>query len=389
MKTHSVIRGGSRLVDAGKALAVAGAALAVISSSTLEAPAMSQGRKSSAPGVTTAVISLAAQRQALVPRSAADLRVDDRVRVSTVPPTGGSAFETQPVVSAFEFEDAIINTYHVIEPWVRYGFEVATYAVGWLPWVGWLSPQIMIVYNFGERIVESLVVNSANWLWGPLPFFEGVANVARDSWNALVQLGIDEWNFWLPPLPPLPLARAQDMAPALKGIANSSDIPTFRPAERPHPIRDALRTIARFLPELDVDARHETERPRLFDRDVHRAPIADIETATSAPGPGIGLPRSYSRGERAIPAESQRSSADSELIDAVDRPRRLGDDVNTSKEAQQSGRRSPDDSPDSATSPVASRTRESRIAQDHQRPSLSERHTRRQPHSAAATSAES
>ena len=62
--------------------------------------------------------------------------------------------------------DAIIGIYNAIEPWVRWGFEVATYAVGWIPYVGWLSGQIMIFYNFGERIVESLVFNFANWLWG-------------------------------------------------------------------------------------------------------------------------------------------------------------------------------------------------------------------------------
>ena len=122
-----------------------------------------------------------------------------------IPPSAGQPFPTPPEIPGpsptptdFEFEDAIMNTYHAIEPWVHYGFELATYAVGWIPWVGWLSPQIMIFYNFGERIVESLVVNSANWLWGPLPFAEGLGNIAADSWNALVQLGIDQWNFWLP-----------------------------------------------------------------------------------------------------------------------------------------------------------------------------------------------
>ena len=66
----------------------------------------------------------------------------------------------------------------------------------------------MIFYYFGERIVESLVVNSANWLWGPLPFLEGLGNIAEDSWDALVQLGRDQWNFWLPSLPLPPLSGA-------------------------------------------------------------------------------------------------------------------------------------------------------------------------------------
>jgi hypothetical protein len=109
-----------------------------------------------------------------------------------------------PIPVANSANQAIKNIYNAVEPWVRYGFQLATYAVGWVPWVGWLSGQIMIFYNFGERIVRSITFNVADWLFGPVPFLEGLRNVARDSWNALVQLGIDEWNFFLPPLPPLP-----------------------------------------------------------------------------------------------------------------------------------------------------------------------------------------
>lgn len=123
------------------------------------------------------------------------------------PPTPG------PIPTASNINQAVKNIYNAAEPWVRYGFELATYAVGWVPWVGWLSPQIMIFYNFGERIVRSITFNVDDWLFGPLPFLEGLRNVARDSWNALVQLGIDEWNFWLPPLPPLPPTAQQAMTP--------------------------------------------------------------------------------------------------------------------------------------------------------------------------------
>ena len=136
----------------------------------------------------------------------------DEIRMGIVPSLGAPFPTPQipgPSPASTGFEDAIKNTYNVIEPWVRYGFELGTYAAGWVPFVGWLSPQIMIFYNFGERIVRSLVFNSADWLWGPLPFLQGLGNVARDSWNALVQLGVDEWNFWLPSLPPLPFAAQQ------------------------------------------------------------------------------------------------------------------------------------------------------------------------------------
>lgn len=126
------------------------------------------------------------------------------------PPTPG------PIPTPTSTNEAIKNLYNAAEPWVRYGFEVAAYAVGWVPYVGWLSPQIMIFYNFGERIARSITFNVADWLFGPLPFIQGLQNVARDSWNALVQLGIDQWNFWLPPLPPLPplpLTAQQSTAP--------------------------------------------------------------------------------------------------------------------------------------------------------------------------------
>jgi hypothetical protein len=87
---------------------------------------------------------------------------------------------------------------------VRYGFELATYAAGWVPYVGWLSGQIMIFYNFGESITQSIAYNVGDWLNGQITFGDGVRNVISDTGAAFVQLGIDQWNFWLPPLPPLP-----------------------------------------------------------------------------------------------------------------------------------------------------------------------------------------
>src|SRR4051794_25507369 len=64
-----------------------------------------------------------------------------------------------PIPGTTNANQAIKNIYTGVEPWVRYGFELATYAVGWVPYVGWLSGQIMIFYNFGERIAESITFN--------------------------------------------------------------------------------------------------------------------------------------------------------------------------------------------------------------------------------------
>ena len=207
-----------------------------------------------------------------------------------IPPSLGQSFPTPqlpgPTATPNGFEDAIINTYHAIEPWVRYGFELGTYAVGWVPWVGWLSPQIMIFYNFGERIVESLVVNSANWLWGPLPFGEGLGNVARDSWNALVQLGRDEWNFWLPPLPPLPplpfTAQQSQEQPVTTDTPAVADAASAPPNTRPHPLRDLVAAVRHSLVG-EPDATDAAGPATPGDEPPSQADVSEPDVASATP----------------------------------------------------------------------------------------------------------
>jgi hypothetical protein len=124
-----------------------------------------------------------------------------------VPPSASRPFPTPqfpPVVGGTSIGSSIKNIYNAVEPWVEWGFDVAAYAVGWVPYVGWLAPQIEIFYNFGERIVRSITFNIADWLDGTISFGQGLLNVGVDTVNAFIQLGIDQWNFWLWPLPPLP-----------------------------------------------------------------------------------------------------------------------------------------------------------------------------------------
>ena len=208
-----------------------------------------------------------------------------------VPPSAANVFPTPPGVpgpspapTKFEFEDAIINTYEAIEPWVQYGFEVATYAVGWIPWVGWLAPQIMIFYHWLEPVVHSLVVNSANWLWGPLPFFEGVGNIAEDSWYAFGNFLRMQWDFWLPPLPPLPpwpgsaqSAETQLLA-AAEALAPADQLVTSLTA-KPHPLQDLLVALHRLLPGPDPVAQQNVAA--LVDnlREALNAGVANLPAA--------------------------------------------------------------------------------------------------------------
>lgn len=124
-----------------------------------------------------------------------------------VPPSAGAPFpepEFPPVVVGNSIDSTIKNIYNAIEPWVEWGFDVAAYAVGWVPYVGWLAPQISIFYDFGERIVRSITFNVADWLGGNVSFGQGLGNVVVDTINSFIHLANDQLAFWLPPLPPIP-----------------------------------------------------------------------------------------------------------------------------------------------------------------------------------------
>jgi hypothetical protein len=100
--------------------------------------------------------------------------------------------------------NTIDNIYVAVEPWVRYGFEVATSIVRWVPYVGWFAGQIMVFYNFGESIVASGVFNFTDWLRGNGGIAENLVDFGVDVGLAFVWLGLDELAQFVP-LPPIPL----------------------------------------------------------------------------------------------------------------------------------------------------------------------------------------
>lgn len=124
-----------------------------------------------------------------------------------IPPSLGAPFPTPqflPQVAPTSIGSSIKNIYNAVEPWVRYGFDIAAYAVGFIPYVGWLAPQITIFYNFGERIARSITFNIADLLDGKVTFTQGLTNVVIDTINSFISLANDQIAFWLPPLPPIP-----------------------------------------------------------------------------------------------------------------------------------------------------------------------------------------
>ncbi len=102
--------------------------------------------------------------------------------------------------------EAIINTFNAVEPFVQYGFELAAWATGYLPWpIGWLGQQINIAYNTGEPIVQALVYSFAYLIDGQ---FDLIGPTLSYGLNLAVTNFVDGEIAWvlsfLPPLPPLP-----------------------------------------------------------------------------------------------------------------------------------------------------------------------------------------
>lgn len=102
--------------------------------------------------------------------------------------------------------EAIINTFNAVEPFVQYGFELAAWATGYLPWpIGWLGQQIDIAYNTGEPIVQALVYSFAYLIDGQ---FDLIGPTLSYGLNLAVTNFVDGEIAWvlsfLPPLPPLP-----------------------------------------------------------------------------------------------------------------------------------------------------------------------------------------
>ncbi|MBP1820189.1 hypothetical protein [Mycobacterium sp. OAE908] len=108
-----------------------------------------------------------------------------------------------PLTALADFIDA---AYVLIEPWVHYAVNVAAYVAAWIiPYVGWIViNQVDVVYNFVESLINSGVFNTTDWLRGDGSALKNIADWIVDAGLALVWLGIDEIDSWIP-LPPLPI----------------------------------------------------------------------------------------------------------------------------------------------------------------------------------------
>ena len=145
---------------------------------------------------------------ATVAASRAAMQASPTAAVTAAAPAPQAALAGFPGI-----QDAIINGYNLVIPWVDYGVNLAQYAVGWIPVASFFAPQIGIFYyDLIRPIVTSAVYNFAYVIGGSIGLVQGVSNVINDSINAGIGFVNAEINWalsFLPPLPPFPLAATQ------------------------------------------------------------------------------------------------------------------------------------------------------------------------------------
>lgn len=102
--------------------------------------------------------------------------------------------------------NAIEAAYLAIEPWVQYGFNLASWAIGYLPLAGLLAPQINFLYYLFEPIVQSVLFNTIDFIDGTVGFTQGLSNIWSATTASINQFINTEINWvlgFLPPLPPI------------------------------------------------------------------------------------------------------------------------------------------------------------------------------------------
>lgn len=161
----------------------------------------------------------------------------------------------------------LMDLYFAALPWVQWGFETATWAVGWVPVVGYFSGQVMVAYYTGEPVVQSWFQSVAYLLDGNLTAIPStLVNGVVDGFNAFIQSEINWLLGYFPPLPPFPpfpgsvaLAAATLATPEPSDAAESQAPATDADASKATPVVDTIATEPVDVPAVPVSEGTETD----------------------------------------------------------------------------------------------------------------------------------
>ncbi|MDD4867043.1 MAG: PE family protein [Mycobacterium sp.] len=102
--------------------------------------------------------------------------------------------------------DAIEAAYLTVEPWAQYGINLLSWAVGYLPLIGILAPQLNYFYCLFQPAVQSLLFNTVDFIDGTVTFSQGLASIQMATTASIDQFITLEttWIYsFFPPSPPL------------------------------------------------------------------------------------------------------------------------------------------------------------------------------------------
>jgi hypothetical protein len=253
-------------------------ASAVVFAPTIAAPSAAR------PDVHAAAVTLSAAVQPIVPQPG--------VMANAAAAAASPAVAAAAAGTLASSGNAIMNFYYTAEPWVQYGFQLATWAVGYIPIAGYFSGLIMVAYYTGEPIVQSFF-QSAQYAvdgnWGAIPstlvdgFVQGGQNFVTQGLNWI--LG------YFPPFPPLPPFPGLVTTAAASTFATAT-LTSQRPTSIAELVRAALAPVERLVNTTiatlrkDIADTETTIKNAVLAKDVSRSLTATDNTAATVEAAG-------------------------------------------------------------------------------------------------------
>ena len=169
------------------------------------------------------VVPMASPRPDVVIMGSLDLTATVSPLIQPLVPAAAVAVPGPTAAATGSPGDTIINAYNYLEPWVAYGFELADWALGFVPGVWWVSPAVDLAYFTAEPIVQSLVYSFAFLIDGQA---ELIGPTLQTGVNEAAANFVTYAFYWftslvpLPPFPPFPIFPVASVAPAAASVAS-------------------------------------------------------------------------------------------------------------------------------------------------------------------------
>jgi hypothetical protein len=214
--------------------------------------------------------------------------------------------------SATSAGNVIINTYNALEPWVAYGFELADWALSFVPGVWWISPAIDLAYFTAEPIVQSLVYSFAYLIDGQASLIgPTLADGINEAATNFVIFSF-EWLYSIVPLPPIPPFPSLPFASVASPTAASQSAAT-RAGRSATAASDAANTTAAETPEDQTSSAAVTPADSTpADSTPAETPVAaTIAEQDTTQSPGTEAPR----GRRGVNRNTVRAQSPAAVQD--------------------------------------------------------------------------